>query len=137
MQCSTLQMTLKSTALTFPWHLNYLFASVHFLVSAPISAGMLRYWIGAGRGGFAISPTECLTSSFYCIMTTLKEGSPTLNPGSDYLRGRKVKTSPIPARDPYFAVIKSNNYLPNVLATMDAEAEKLDYVSYASSLPTL
>lgn len=61
-------------------------------------------------------------------MTTLKEGSPTLNPSSDYLRGRRVKTSPIPAKHPYFAIIKSNNYLHNVLATMDAEAEKKDYV---------
>lgn len=61
-------------------------------------------------------------------MTTLKEGSPTLNPASDYLRGRAVKTSPIPAKHPYFAAIKSNNYLPNVLATLDAESENKDYV---------
>ena len=63
------------------------------------------------------------------MMTTLKEGSPTLNPGSDYLRGRTVKTSPLPAKHPYFALIKSNNYLPNVLATLDAESENKDYVS--------
>lgn len=66
-------------------------------------------------------------------MTTLKEGSPTLNPGSDYLRGRTVKTSPIPAKHPYFAVVKSNNYLPNVLATLDAESENKDYVSPSSN----
>lgn len=66
------------------------------------------------------------------MMTTLKEGSPTLNPGSDYLRGRKVKTSPIPAKDSYFAGVKSNNYLPNVLAVIDAETENKDYVSILS-----
>ena len=88
----------------------------------------MRYWLGAGRGGFAISPQECLSPSFYCLMTTLKEGSPTLNPSSDYLRGRKVKTSPVPAKHPFFAGIKSNNYLPNVLATMDAETDRKDYV---------
>ena len=94
-----------------------------------LAAGFVRYWLGAGRGGFSISSSECLGSSFYCIMTTLKEGSPTLNPGSDYLQGRKVKTSPVPAKHPYFAAIKSNNYLGNVLATMDAEADNMDYVS--------
>ena len=101
------------------------------------SAGFVRYWLGAGRGGFAISSRECINPSFYCMMTTLKEGSPTLNPGSDYLRGRTVKTSPIPAKHPYFAVIKSNNYLPNVLATLDAESEHKDYVRFCLSLTLL
>ncbi len=33
----------------------------------------------------------------------------------------QVKTSPVPVKDDYFAAVKSNNYLPNVLALMDAE----------------
>lgn len=89
--------------------------------------GMVRYWLGGGRGNFSLSPKNCMGTSFYCIMTTLVEGHPTLNPDSDYLRGRKVKTTPVPIKDPYFATLKSTNYLPNVLAVMDAEEEALDY----------
>ena len=47
---------------------------------------MVRFWLGGGRGNFGLSPKECLGTSFYCIMTTLPEGNPTLNPDSDYLR---------------------------------------------------
>jgi len=42
--------------------------------------------LGGGRGNFGMSPRACLGTSFYCIMTTLVEGNPTLNPDSDYLR---------------------------------------------------
>lgn len=40
-----------------------------------------------------------------------------------YLKGWRVKTSPVPPKEPFFAGIKSTNYLQNVLAVMDAEAE--------------
>jgi hypothetical protein len=42
---------------------------------------------------------------------------------AEYLTGWKVKTSPVPIKPPYFTRVKSNNYLPNVLNVMDAEAE--------------
>ena len=38
----------------------------------------------------------------------------------------QVKTSPVPAKDPYFATLKSNNYLVNTLALLDAESEGVD-----------
>lgn len=34
-----------------------------------------------------------------------------------------MKTSPVPMKPPFFAALKSTNYLPNALAVMDAEAE--------------
>lgn len=33
----------------------------------------------------------------------------------------QVKTSPVPVKHDYFAVLKSTNYLPNTLNLMDAE----------------
>lgn len=45
-----------------------------------------------------------------------------------YLRGWRVKTSPVPIKAPFFAGLKSNNYLPNALNLMDAEAEGFDQV---------
>ena len=82
----------------------------------------MRYWLGGGRGGFSISPSECVAPSFYAIVTAPKEGGP------DYMEGVRVKSSPVPIKDALFASIKSNNYLPNVLCAMDAEAEGCDVV---------
>lgn len=39
-----------------------------------------------------------------------------------------MKTSPVPLKPPFFTGIKSNNYLPNALNLMDAEAEGFDQV---------
>ena len=40
----------------------------------------------------------------------------------------QVKTTPIEAKDSYFANVKSNNYLQNALVVMDAESEQLHQV---------
>lgn len=98
-------------------------------------AGLVRYWLGAGRGDFGISSNNTFGTSFYCLMTTLKEGTPTFHPGSDYLRGRKVKISNVPIKDPYFSTLKSVNYLPNALACMDGEQDGLDCVRPLSKFP--
>ena len=37
-----------------------------------------------------------------------------------------MKTSAVPAKNPYFATTKTTNYLVNALCLMDAEAEGLD-----------
>ena len=49
------------------------------------------------------------------------------------VQGWKVKTSPVPIKDPYFATLKSNNYLPNALLALDAQLEGFDQVCLAHS----
>ncbi|KAL4447823.1 hypothetical protein ABPG75_005042 [Micractinium tetrahymenae] len=85
--------------------------------------GHVRFWLSAGRGGFGLSGSECLNSAFYCVVYTHEKGEEKLD---EYLRGWRVKTSPVPIKAPFFAGLKSNNYLPNVLNLMDAEAEGFD-----------
>ena len=80
----------------------------------------MRYWLGAGRGGFSISPLECLHTSFYCMVYKV--------PPLDPKEGWTVKTSPVPVKDPYFATLKSTNYLPNALVALDAQLEGFDQV---------
>lgn len=100
----------------------------------------VRYFLSAGRGGFGLSSAECLGSSFYVMVYSLdhqeqehpddtwadtyvtrqeldKHGQ------EDYLKGWKVKTSPVPQKPPFFSRLKSTNYLPNALAVIDAEAD--------------
>lgn len=85
--------------------------------------GHVRFWLSAGRGGFGLSASECLTSTFYCVVYTKEQPEEELDA---YLRGWRVKTSPVPIKAPFFAGLKSNNYLPNALNLMDAEAEGFD-----------
>ena len=76
----------------------------------------MRYWLGAGRGGFGLSPRECVAPSFYVVAYETEEDP------DEQMRGWRIKTSSVPIKHPYFATLKSNNYLANVLAIMDAEA---------------
>ncbi|CAL5223376.1 g5881 [Coccomyxa viridis] len=88
--------------------------------------GSIRYWLGAGQGGFGISPLECLEPSFYCMVYHNRETP-------DHTKGWKVKTSPVPIKDPYFATLKSNNYLPNALVALDAQLEGFDQGVFVDS----
>ncbi len=40
----------------------------------------------------------------------------------------------MPIKDPYFATLKSNNYLPNALVALDAQLEGFDQVCIRSVL---
>ncbi|KAL0301203.1 UNVERIFIED_CONTAM: D-amino-acid transaminase, chloroplastic [Sesamum radiatum] len=75
--------------------------------------GTLRYWLSAGPGDFLLSPAGCPSSAFYAVVID-----------EDFLQckeGVKVITSKIPMKSPLFATMKNVNYLPNVLAKMEAE----------------
>ncbi|XP_058201681.1 D-amino-acid transaminase, chloroplastic isoform X2 [Rhododendron vialii] len=76
--------------------------------------GSLRYWLSAGPGNFQLSPSGCRKSSLYAVV--IQAQSP-----PDHQKGVKVVTSSIPIKPPQFAIMKSVNYLPNVLSKMEAE----------------
>ncbi|XP_052206349.1 D-amino-acid transaminase, chloroplastic-like isoform X2 [Diospyros lotus] len=75
--------------------------------------GTLRYWLSAGPGDFLLTPAGCPTPAFYAVV--IKEDF------SQCRDGVKVITSNIPMKSPLFATMKNVNYLPNVLAKMEAE----------------
>ncbi|GFQ01983.1 d-amino-acid transaminase chloroplastic [Phtheirospermum japonicum] len=75
--------------------------------------GALRYWLSAGPGDFLLSPPSCNRPTLYAVV--MKELSPPNH------KGIKVVTSSVPIKPPQFAVVKSVNYLPNVLSKMEAE----------------
>ncbi|XP_031739076.1 D-amino-acid transaminase, chloroplastic isoform X2 [Cucumis sativus] len=82
--------------------------------------GSLRYWLSAGPGDFQLSSSGCHLSALYAVVI---QGKPTSRP-----KGIKVITSSVPMKPPQFAIMKSVNYLPNVLSKMEAE-EKGAYAS--------
>src|SRR3989449_8584510 len=78
--------------------------------------GSVRYWLSAGPGGFGLGPAECVGSSFY-VMIFKGESYP----DSFYTQGVKVVTSTVAIKPPFFAQVKSTNYLPNVLVVVEAK----------------
>mmetsp|Transcript_8813 Transcript_8813/g.26488 ORF Transcript_8813/g.26488 Transcript_8813/m.26488 type:complete len:333 (+) Transcript_8813:117-1115(+) len=76
----------------------------------------IRFWLGAGRGDFAVSPKETRGATFYCVSTEMK-----LIEERIYEHGIKVVTSSVPIKPSVFANAKTTNYLPNVLLVMEAE----------------
>lgn len=81
----------------------------------------VRYWLSAGPGGFGLAPSECVGSSFYVIIFRGQA-----SPDSFYTDGMKIVSSTVPIKPPFFARVKSNNYLPNVLVVMDAKDRGAD-----------
>lgn len=76
---------------------------------------VIRIIISRGPGGFSTNPNECTSSQLY--INILRHHKP---PDSDYTEGVSVITSRVPVKKPFFAVIKSCNYLPNVLMKLEA-----------------
>ena len=81
----------------------------------------VRYWVSAGPGGFGLAPGECVSSSFYVMIF-----SPQPEPERFYTEGVKVVTSSVPIKPPFFARVKSTNYLPNALVIMEAKDHGAD-----------
>ncbi|KAF6155882.1 hypothetical protein GIB67_039213 [Kingdonia uniflora] len=75
--------------------------------------GSLRYWLSSGPGDFLLSPSGCPTPAFYAVVIE--------DNYAQRKEGVKAITSTIPMKSPLFATMKNVNYLPNVLAVMEAE----------------
>lgn len=83
--------------------------------------GSVRYWLSAGPGGYGLGPAECVASSFYVVVF-----KPEAYPESYYREGIKLITSKVPIKPPFFARVKSTNYLPNVLVLLEAKDRGAD-----------
>ena len=82
----------------------------------------VRYWLSVGPGGFGLSSRECVGSSFYVMAFR-----PQPEPERFYTEGVKLVTSTVPIKPPYFANVKSNNYLPNALVLLEAKDRGADH----------
>ena len=82
----------------------------------------VRYWLSAGPGGLGLSSSECVGSSFYVMIFR-----PQPEPEHFYTKGVSIVTSSVPIKPPFFARVKSNNYLPNVLVHLEAKDQGADH----------
>jgi len=76
---------------------------------------VIRITLSRGPGSFSTNPFDCPSSHMYVIVIRYK-GVP-----EDVLsKGTCIITSRVPPKRPFYARIKSCNYLPNVLMKMEA-----------------
>jgi len=83
---------------------------------------LIRLFISRGPGGFTVNPYECPASQLYVVVAHLHVPA-----GQEYARGVSLKSSSVPPKKPYFATIKSCNYLQNVLMKKEAVDADADY----------
>jgi branched-subunit amino acid aminotransferase/4-amino-4-deoxychorismate lyase len=76
---------------------------------------LIRVVLSRGPGSFSTNPYDCPRSHIYANVVRYKG-----YPATYYRDGIRLMTSRIPIKSPFFARIKSCNYLPNVLMTKEA-----------------
>jgi len=111
-----LERSAKAVSIIFP----SVYSDIRAIIKNLIIKGgqkncIIRIVVSRGPGGFSTNPFECPASQLYINVIRQHQ-----LPDIDYLKGVSAITSRIPAKDPFFAVIKSCNYLPNVLMKMEA-----------------
>jgi branched-chain amino acid aminotransferase len=84
---------------------------------------IVRLYVSRGPGSFGVNPYDCPKSQLYIVVTKMDAPFMNLHP-----EGARVGISRIPAKPPFFAKVKSCNYLPNVLMKKEAVEAKLDCV---------
>ncbi len=87
------------------------------------NAGIVKYWVSPGRGGFGLSSDECIEGTFYVMAT-----SENTRPSENAAKGLSACASPVSPKPGAFGRLKSTNYLPNALAKAQAEAQGIDVV---------
>uniref|UniRef100_A0A0E0HBE2 Uncharacterized protein n=1 Tax=Oryza nivara TaxID=4536 RepID=A0A0E0HBE2_ORYNI len=85
--------------------------------------GSIKYWLSAGPGDFLLSPKGCTAPAFYAVVIASGATAAAAGGGGHprLREGVRAITSTVPMKDPFFATMKSVNYLANALAMAEAE----------------
>ncbi|MEK2645247.1 aminotransferase class IV [Bdellovibrio sp. BCCA] len=83
---------------------------------------ILRLYISRGPGGFTTNPYDSIASQLYLVVTSYAPISE-----EKYQNGVKVGKSKVAPKEPWFATIKSCNYLPNVMMKKESVDRKIDF----------
>ena len=114
-----LEMSAKALCLNMPWMRKEISDIVcESCRRNKLTDGYIRLVVSRGFGDLGLSPKNCPTPSIICIADSIK-----LYPEELYTTGMKIITAPTrrvsPAALP--PMIKSLNYLNNILAKMEAQ----------------
>jgi len=83
----------------------------------------IHLFVSRGPGSFSVNPYECPESQLYVTIVRLKPPFMDFHPG-----GARVRSSAVPIKPPFFAEVKSCNYLPNALMKKEAVDLGVDFM---------
>lgn len=111
-----LERSAKAISLDLPSDYNHIRDILKTLILEGRKKDCLaRVILSRGPGSFSTNPYECSSSQMYAVVVRYHH-----LPNDCYQKGISIITSKIPVKKPFFATIKSCNYLPNVLMKMEA-----------------
>ena len=124
---------LKSSASALELELPVTLEDIGRRVVETVRAGgrqdcLIRLYVSRGPGSFDPDPYDCPESHLYVVITRLPEPFMEKHP-----TGATVKTSAVPPKTPFFARVKSCNYLNNVLMKKEAVDAGVNFVVGFSS----
>ncbi len=119
-----MENSLKHISLQLPFSIQ----QIKKIIIDTIRAGgekdcIIRVYISRGPGDFSPKPEKSIAPQLYVVVTRIKEVEE-----KKRTKGCSLKISKVPIKDPFFAKIKSCNYLPNVLMKMECHKYGVDYV---------
>lgn len=118
-----LQRSASQVALSPHWELSELKDTVlETCRASSLNDGLIRLYCSRGPGGFTANPYESIGDQLYIVVTTLKNP-----PDEKYERGLAVRVSKLPAKEFFWANIKSCNYLPNVMMKKESVDWGVDF----------
>lgn len=86
---------------------------------------IVRIFVSRGIGGFSCEPTESSGANLYVVVLRKEDF-----PEHFYREGASAVTSKVPVKPPFFAKVKSCNYLPNALAHLEAHNRGADFALF-------
>lgn len=118
-----LMQSAQAIGLTPPKTIPEMKAMIQATVQASkLETGLIRIFATRGAGGFSVNPYECKESHLHVIVT-----DPSAPSAAQIENGVRLGWSKWPAKEPWFARIKSCNYLLNVLMKKEAVDRGIDY----------
>jgi len=118
-----LESSASQLGIQWPYSREKLVEIIQDLVkTAGASEAIVRLFMARGPGGFTTNPYDSVGTQLYCVVTAYKA-----MPEQKYIEGVAIGKSLVPAKDPWFATIKSCNYLHNVMMKKEAVDRKIDF----------
>jgi 4-amino-4-deoxychorismate lyase len=118
-----LESSAAQLSLSWPFPRSELVNIIHeTLAASGATEAYVRIFMSRGPGGFSTNPYDSVGTQIYVVVTQFKP-----LPEEKYLHGVRTGKSLVPPKDPWFATIKSCNYLHNVMMKKEAVDRGLDF----------
>lgn len=118
-----LETSASQLGIKWPFSREQMVDIIHETIKAAgVSESLVRLYMSRGPGGFTTNPYESVGTQVYCVITAFKPMAE-----AKYTEGASIGRSKIPPKEPWFATIKSCNYLQNVLMKKESVDRGIDF----------